>query len=194
MIIHYNRSKVLDINPPPPNQSVSLSEIVKNCQIVVRMKSECRQSVGRMQSKCSQIVARMQPTYSQNIARIYRQNEIIMQSELLEKEIKRGKTREKDNLNQDWVQDKQSYHSCVSQNFQFFSFPVQMLFLSDPTPIIAMLVTHSLTDTLTHCCLVNLIDVTLACEDLTQNLLRLLLLLMLAMRIMLATVCCRFGS
>ena len=69
-----------------------------------------------------------------------------------------------------------------------------MLFLSDPTPIIAMLVTHSLTDTLTHCCLVNLIDVTLACEDLTQNLLRLLLLLMLAMRIMLATVCCRFGS
>ena len=40
-----------------------------------------------------------------------------------------------------------------------------MLFLSDPTPIIAMLVTHSLTDTLTHCCLVNLIDVTLACED-----------------------------
>ena len=65
-----------------------------------------------------------------------------------------------------------------------------MLFLSDPTPIIAMLVTHSLTDTLTHCCLVNLIDVTLACEDLTQNLLRLLLLLMLAMRIMLATVCC----
>ena len=28
-----------------------------------------------------------------------------------------------------------------------------------------MLVTHSLTDSLTHCCLVNLIDVTLACED-----------------------------
>ena len=48
MIIHYNRSKVLDINPPPPNQSVSLSEIVKNCQIVVRMKSECRQTVGRV--------------------------------------------------------------------------------------------------------------------------------------------------
>ena len=29
----------------------------------------------------------------------------------------------------------------------------------------AMLVTHSLTDSLTHCRLVNLIDVTLACED-----------------------------
>ena len=28
-----------------------------------------------------------------------------------------------------------------------------------------MLVTHSLTDSLTHCRLVNLIDVTLACED-----------------------------
>ena len=28
-----------------------------------------------------------------------------------------------------------------------------------------MLVTHSLTHSLTHCCLVNLIDVTLACED-----------------------------
>ena len=30
---------------------------------------------------------------------------------------------------------------------------------------LAMLVTHSLTDSLTHCRLVNLIDVTLACED-----------------------------
>ena len=28
-----------------------------------------------------------------------------------------------------------------------------------------MLVTHSLTHSLTHCCLVNLIDVTLECED-----------------------------
>ena len=28
-----------------------------------------------------------------------------------------------------------------------------------------MLVTNSLTYSLTHCCLVNLIDVTLACED-----------------------------
>ena len=29
----------------------------------------------------------------------------------------------------------------------------------------AMLVTHSLTNSLTHCRLVNLIDMTLACED-----------------------------
>ena len=149
------------------------------------MQTECSQNVVRLQPECSQNIARMQPEY--------RQNEIIMQSELLEKEIKRGKTREKDNLNQDWVQDKQSYHSCVSQNFQFFSFPVQMLFLWDPSPIMHWQCL-SLTDSLTHCRLVNLIDVTLACEDLTQNLLRLLLLLMLAMRIMLATVCCRFGS
>ena len=41
------------------------------------------------------------------------------------------------------------------------------LFLSDPSPIIAlvMLVSDSLTDSLTNSCLVNLIDVTLACED-----------------------------
>ena len=30
---------------------------------------------------------------------------------------------------------------------------------------LAMLVTHSLTDSLSNSCLVNLIDVTLACED-----------------------------
>ena len=41
-------------------------------------------------------------------------------------------------------------------------------FLSDPSPIIGdacQLLTNSLTDWLTDCCLVNLIDVTLACED-----------------------------
>ena len=37
-------------------------------------------------------------------------------------------------------------------------------FLSDPSPIIGY-ACHSLTDSLTNCCLVNLIDVTLACED-----------------------------
>ena len=41
------------------------------------------------------------------------------------------------------------------------SFTVFLKFLSDPT----MLVTYSLTDSLTSCHLVNLIDVTLACED-----------------------------
>ena len=33
-----------------------------------------------------------------------------------------------------------------------------------------MLVTHSLTSSLTHSCLVNLIDVTLACEDANSKL------------------------
>ena len=33
-----------------------------------------------------------------------------------------------------------------------------------------MLVTHSLTDSLTHCCLVNLIDVTLACKNANSKL------------------------
>ena len=47
---------------------------------------------------------------------------------------------------------------------------------------------------LTPWCLVDLIVVTLACEDANSNLLRLLLWLMLMMRIVLATVCCRFGN
>ena len=47
----------------------------------------------------------------------------------------------------------------------------------------------SLTESLTNCCLVNLIDVKMT----TQNLLRLLLLLMFMMRNVLTTVWCRFG-
>ena len=43
------------------------------------------------------------------------------------------------------------------------------LFLSDPSPIIGN-ACHSLTDSLTHSCLVNLIDVTLACEDANSKL------------------------
>ena len=42
------------------------------------------------------------------------------------------------------------------------------LFLSDPSPIIGYAchsLPNSLTDSLTDSCLVNLIDVTLACED-----------------------------
>ena len=38
------------------------------------------------------------------------------------------------------------------------------MFLLDPTPIIGN-ACHSLTDSLTHSCLVNLIDETQACED-----------------------------
>ena len=54
-------------------------------------------------------------------------------------------------------------------------------------------VTDSLTDSLTNSCLVDLIDVTLACEDNNSILLRLLVLLMLMMRNLLKTVWCRFG-
>ena len=43
------------------------------------------------------------------------------------------------------------------------------LFLSDPSPIIVY-PCHSLTDSLTDSCLVNLIDVTLACEDANSRL------------------------
>ena len=50
--------------------------------------------------------------------------------------------------------------------------------------------TDSLTHSLTDCRLINMIYVTLVCEDASENLLRLLLLLMLVMRIVLATVCC----
>ena len=39
-----------------------------------------------------------------------------------------------------------------------------LLFLSDPSPIIGY-ACHSLPPSLPNCCLVNLIDVTLACED-----------------------------
>ena len=47
------------------------------------------------------------------------------------------------------------------------------MFLSDPSPIIGNachLLTHSLTDSLTDSCLINLIDVTLACEDANSKL------------------------
>ena len=50
------------------------------------------------------------------------------------------------------------------------------------------------THSLTHSRLVNLIDVTLACEDVHSKLAEVVLLLMLVMRIMLATVYYRFRS
>ena len=43
------------------------------------------------------------------------------------------------------------------------------MFLSDPSPIIGN-TPHPLTHSLTNCCLVNLIDVTLACEDANSKL------------------------
>ena len=44
-----------------------------------------------------------------------------------------------------------------------------VFFLSDPSPIIGY-ACHSLTHSLTHCRFVNLIDVTLACEDANSKL------------------------
>ena len=50
-----------------------------------------------------------------------------------------------------------------------FSFDIIKKLLSDPSPIIGY-ACHSLTDSLTDSCLVNLIDVTLACEDANSKL------------------------
>ena len=70
-------------------------------------------------------------------------------------------------------------------------------FLWDPSPIIGN-ACHSLTDSLTHwltnSCLVNYLMWSWRVKMPIQNLLRLLMLLMLMLRIMLATVCYRFGS
>ena len=57
--------------------------------------------------------------------------------------------------------------TSLQQNKVPFLFTA-LLFLSDPSPIIALatLVTHSLTNS----CLVNLIDVTLACQDANSKL------------------------
>ena len=65
-------------------------------------------------------------------------------------------------------------------------------FLSDPSPIIGN-ACQWLTPSLTNSCLVNLIDLPWHVKMTTQNLLRLLVLLMLMMRNVLATAWCRFG-
>ena len=51
----------------------------------------------------------------------------------------------------------------------YFQNAAGITFLSDPSPIIGY-ACHSLTNWLTHCCLVNLIDVTLRCEDANSKL------------------------
>ena len=63
----------------------------------------------------------------------------------------------------------------IVNNFQHFLILAHLLcqFLSDPSPIIGYAchsLTHSLTDKLTDCCLVNLIDMTLVCEDANSKL------------------------
>ena len=55
--------------------------------------------------------------------------------------------------------------------FHIESTDFQRSFLSDPSPIIVH-PCHSLTNSLTHCCLVNLIDVSLVCEDANSELVK----------------------
>ena len=55
-------------------------------------------------------------------------------------------------------------HFDMDMSFIAIQSPIFERFLSDPSPIIGY-ACHSLTDSRTDCRLVNLIDVTLACED-----------------------------
>ena len=52
----------------------------------------------------------------------------------------------------------------------FLSVFLNLSFYRTPVPSLALLVTHSLTDSLTHSRLVNLFDVTLRCEDANSKL------------------------
>ena len=61
---------------------------------------------------------------------------------------------------------------CRLARLYFFTLiyaTLHTLFLSDPSPIIGN-ACHSITNLLTNSCLVNLIDVTLACEDANSKL------------------------
>ena len=55
-------------------------------------------------------------------------------------------------------------------------------------------VTDSLTDSLTHSCLVDLIDVPLACEDANSKLVEVATVADVELRNVLTMVWCRFGS
>ena len=81
---------------------------------------------------------------------------------------------------------------CVVVYFFLYLYLYLFLFLLDPSPIICY-PCQWLTQ-LTDSCLVNLINVTLACEDTYSKLVEVVTVLMLMMRIMLATVCCSFGN
>ena len=63
-----------------------------------------------------------------------------------------------------FLNSQENTTNLIVKNFICF-----VLFLSDPSPIIGY-ACHSLTHSLTDSCLVNLIDVTLACEDANSKL------------------------
>ena len=86
------------------------------------------------------------------------------------------------------------------QSMIFLTFPVErtcesplpLYFLSDPSLIIGN--AHSLNNSLTHCCLVDLIDVTLACEDANLKLVEVVTVANVDDGNRVATVCCRCRS
>ena len=71
------------------------------------------------------------------------------------------------------AKEKKTTDKKLCSNYQTCKFPICI-----PSEIIGpesnhwlcLSLTHSLTDSLTNCCLVNLIDVTLACEDANSKL------------------------
>ena len=63
-------------------------------------------------------------------------------------------------------------------------------FLSEPSQSLAILVTNPLI----HCCLVDLNDVTLACEDANSKLVEVATVADVELRNVLTMVWCRFGS
>ena len=70
---------------------------------------------------------------------------------------------------QKWEKDADDKEGEEEEEGENVMSKADQLFLSDPSPIIGY-ACHSLTDWLTDCCLVNLIDVTLACKNANSKL------------------------
>ena len=81
----------------------------------------------------------------------------------------------------------------VSSQFFFIRWTQLFLFIGPEFDHCCHWFTPWLTDSLTHSCLANLINVTLACEDSNSKLVEVVLLLKLMMGNMPTTVWCRFG-
>ena len=81
-------------------------------------------------------------------------------SDRLELDLTFGKTLKESSLNDERMQELNLISSILDVCC------LKFLFIGPESDHwLCLSVTHSLTDSLTHCCLVNLIDVTLACED-----------------------------
>ena len=79
-------------------------------------------------------------------------------------------------------------YNCV------FSFAISIFIGPESDHWQCLSVTDSLTDSLPDSCLVNLIDVTLACEDGNSKLVEVVTVVDVANEDCVVTVCCRFGS